>query len=188
MLSFGGLLYLFVTGGSPGLVASNPGIVKVLGGFVFPVGLVMWASLACISCNANARFRRIVLLGLELLTSNMMVRCACNHSWTAQLKPFSHKVFPMAVWTKAVPWWSLPLNWIVGESKYSVLQAVLLTVLHKLQWHLETLWEVFSSRQFWSNVRTLCVSFVSCLMRILIQTAAFFRWRLMIPTSKNLPC
>ena len=130
MLSFGGLLYLFVTGGSPGLVASNPGIVKVLGGFVFPVGLVMWASLACISCNANARFRRIVLLGLELLTSNMMVRCACNHPWTAQLKPFSYKVFPMAVWTKAVPWWSLPLNWIVGESKYSVLQAVLLTVLN----------------------------------------------------------
>jgi len=77
MLSFGGLLYLFVTGGSPGLVASNPGIVKVLGGFVFPVGLVM-----------------IVLLGLELLTSNMMA-------------------FPIAVWKKAVPWWSLPVNWIV---------------------------------------------------------------------------
>jgi hypothetical protein len=45
-------------------------------------------------------------------------------------KPFSYKVFTIAVWKKAVPWWSLPLNWIVGESKYSVLQAVLLTVLN----------------------------------------------------------
>ena len=41
MLSFGGLLNLVITGGSPGLVASNPGLVKVLGGGVFPVGLVM---------------------------------------------------------------------------------------------------------------------------------------------------
>jgi hypothetical protein len=41
MLSFGGLFDLIITGGSPGLTASNPGIVKVLGGFVFPVGLVM---------------------------------------------------------------------------------------------------------------------------------------------------
>ncbi|KIM75093.1 hypothetical protein PILCRDRAFT_827666 [Piloderma croceum F 1598] len=77
MLSFGGLLNIVITGGSPGLTASNPGLVKVLGGFVFPVGLVM-----------------IVLLGLELLTSNMMV-------------------FPMAVWKRAIPWWSLPLNWLV---------------------------------------------------------------------------
>jgi len=36
----------------------------------------------------------IVLQGLELLTSNMMV-------------------FPIAVIKKAIPWWSLPLNWIV---------------------------------------------------------------------------
>ncbi|THG93026.1 hypothetical protein EW145_g8499, partial [Phellinidium pouzarii] len=43
-------------GGSPSLNASNPGLVKILGGFVFPVGLVM-----------------IVLTGQELLTSNMMV-------------------------------------------------------------------------------------------------------------------
>ena len=41
MLSFGGLLNLIITGGSPSLVASNPGLVKVLGGGVFPVGLVM---------------------------------------------------------------------------------------------------------------------------------------------------
>jgi len=77
MLSFGGLLNVIITGGSPGLTASNPGIVKILGGFVFPVGLVM-----------------IVLMGLELLTSNMMV-------------------FPMAVYKRAIPWWSLPLNWLV---------------------------------------------------------------------------
>jgi formate/nitrite transporter FocA (FNT family) len=41
MLSFGGLLSEVVGGGSPGLTASNPGLVKVLAGGVFPVGLVM---------------------------------------------------------------------------------------------------------------------------------------------------
>lgn len=40
-LSFGGLLDEVISGGSPALNASNPGLVKVLGGFVFPVGLVM---------------------------------------------------------------------------------------------------------------------------------------------------
>ncbi|KAI0780162.1 Formate/nitrite transporter [Fomes fomentarius] len=56
MLSFGGLLSEIVSGGSPGLTASNPGLVKFLGGAVFPVGLIM-----------------IVLQGQELLTSNMMI-------------------------------------------------------------------------------------------------------------------
>ncbi len=41
MLSFGGLLSEIIQGGSPSLNDSNPGLVKVLGGFVFPVGLVM---------------------------------------------------------------------------------------------------------------------------------------------------
>ncbi|KZT24241.1 Formate/nitrite transporter [Neolentinus lepideus HHB14362 ss-1] len=56
MLSFGGILSTVISGGSTGLNTSNPGLVKVMGGFVFPVGLVM-----------------IVLQGLELLTSNMMI-------------------------------------------------------------------------------------------------------------------
>lgn len=56
MLSFGGLLDFIITGGSPSLATSNPGIVKVLGGLVFPVGLVM-----------------IVLQGFDLLTSNLMI-------------------------------------------------------------------------------------------------------------------
>ncbi|KIP06437.1 hypothetical protein PHLGIDRAFT_461043 [Phlebiopsis gigantea 11061_1 CR5-6] len=77
LLSFGGLLSEIIQGGSPALNTANPGLVKVMGGFVFPVGLVM-----------------IVLGGYELLTSNMMV-------------------FPMAVIKRAVPWWSLPLNWIL---------------------------------------------------------------------------
>ncbi|VDC06345.1 unnamed protein product [Peniophora sp. CBMAI 1063] len=77
MLSFGGLLSELIQGGSAGIAASNPGLVKVMGGFVFPVGLVM-----------------IVLQGQELLTSNMMT-------------------FPMALLTRAIPWWSLPLNWLV---------------------------------------------------------------------------
>ncbi|KAJ3790849.1 Formate/nitrite transporter [Lentinula aff. detonsa] len=77
MLSFGGLLSEVTSGGSTSLTTSNPGLAKVLGGFVFPVGLVM-----------------IVLNGYELLTSNMMY-------------------FPMAVIKRAVPWWSLPVNWII---------------------------------------------------------------------------
>ncbi|KAK7472788.1 hypothetical protein VKT23_000896 [Stygiomarasmius scandens] len=77
MLSFGGLLSEIISGGATGLNTANPGIVKILGGFVFPVGLVM-----------------IVLNGYELLTSNMMV-------------------FPMAILKGAIPWWSLPVNWII---------------------------------------------------------------------------
>jgi formate/nitrite transporter len=77
MLSFGGLLSEVLQGGAGGLTVSNPGIVKVLGGFLFPVGLVM-----------------IVLQGQELLTSNMMI-------------------FPMGVAKRAIPWWSLPVNWII---------------------------------------------------------------------------
>ena len=76
MLSFGGLLSEIVNGGSPGLTDSNPGIVKILAGFVFPVGLVM-----CVSHQFPLSPRliyspvptRIVLQGQELLTSNMMV-------------------------------------------------------------------------------------------------------------------
>ncbi|KAF8633302.1 hypothetical protein AX17_004477 [Amanita inopinata Kibby_2008] len=55
MLSFGGLLSEFVNG-SPGLAQSNPGLLRAIAAFVFPVGLVM-----------------IVLQGQELLTSNMMI-------------------------------------------------------------------------------------------------------------------
>ncbi|KAF7376228.1 hypothetical protein MSAN_00037900 [Mycena sanguinolenta] len=66
MLSFGGLLSEVISGGAPGLTESNPGIVKILGGFVFPVGLVI----------------------------NMMV-------------------FPMAVAKRVIPWWSLPLNFLI---------------------------------------------------------------------------
>ena len=47
---------------------------------------------ACPTC-------RIVLNGQELLTSNMLV-------------------FPMAVWKRAVPWWGLPYNWLVGKSNF----------------------------------------------------------------------
>ncbi|KAH7343326.1 Formate/nitrite transporter [Rhizoctonia solani] len=54
-LSFGGLLHIIVSGGSAGLTSANPGLVKLLGGLVFPIGLVM-----------------IVLQGQELLTGNMM--------------------------------------------------------------------------------------------------------------------
>ncbi|KAF9269486.1 putative formate/nitrite transporter [Marasmius fiardii PR-910] len=77
MLSFGGLMNEIVNGGTPGLTQSNPALVRMLGGFVFPTGFVL-----------------IPMLGLELLTSNMMV-------------------MPMAVAKGAIPWWSLPLNWVI---------------------------------------------------------------------------
>ncbi|KAL4077798.1 putative formate/nitrite transporter [Scleroderma citrinum] len=77
MLSFGGLLDFIATGGSPSLNSANPGLVKIIGGFVFPVGLVM-----------------IVLQGFDLLTSHLMT-------------------FPMAVLNGALPWWSIPVNWII---------------------------------------------------------------------------
>ena len=44
MLSFGGLLSEIIQGGSPAINTANPGLLKVLGGFVFPVGLVMCVS------------------------------------------------------------------------------------------------------------------------------------------------
>jgi len=77
MLSFGGLLSEIIQAGSAGINASNPGLVKVMGGAVFPVGLVM-----------------IVLQGQELLTSNMMIH-------------------PIAILKGAIPWWSLPWNWLL---------------------------------------------------------------------------
>ncbi|KAL0575405.1 hypothetical protein V5O48_006576 [Marasmius crinis-equi] len=77
MLSFGGLMNEIVSGGMPDLAQSNPALVRILAGFVFPTGFVL-----------------IPMLGLELLTSNMMV-------------------FPIAVAKRAVPWWSLLVNWII---------------------------------------------------------------------------
>ncbi|KAF8191640.1 Formate/nitrite transporter [Mycena galopus ATCC 62051] len=77
MLSFGGLMNVIINAGSTDLNSGNPALVKILGGFVFPSGFVL-----------------IVMLGLELLTSNMMV-------------------FPMAVVTRAIPWWSLLVNWTI---------------------------------------------------------------------------
>ncbi|KAK7005595.1 Formate/nitrite transporter [Favolaschia claudopus] len=76
MLSFGGLLSEVISGGSPALTQSNPGLVKILGGFVFPVGLVMcvlvaWLALMCLI------------------------------------------IFPMAVLKRVIPWWSLPINFII---------------------------------------------------------------------------
>lgn len=73
MLSFGGLLSEIISGGAAGLTQSNPGIVKVLGGFVFPVGLTMCVSFYSVEEHPVDRKIRIVLQSQELLTSNMMV-------------------------------------------------------------------------------------------------------------------
>jgi len=93
MLSFGGLMNEIINAGSTSLNQENPALVKVLGGFVFPTGFVL-----------------IVMLGLELLTSNMMV-------------------FPMAVVKGAIPWWSLPVNWTIvtfGNLAGSLFSAAIL--------------------------------------------------------------
>jgi formate/nitrite transporter len=94
MLSFGGILAEIVSGGSPGLTASNPGLVKILGGFVFPVGLVM-----------------IAPQGQEPPTSNTTARPYA----TAVPDPDTtyYQIMPMAVIKRVVPWWSLPLNFII---------------------------------------------------------------------------
>ncbi|KAJ3887848.1 Formate/nitrite transporter [Lentinula edodes] len=79
MLSFGALMNEIVSGGTPALseASANPAIPKILGGFVFPSGFVL-----------------IPMLGLELLTSNMMV-------------------LPMGIASGQIPWWSLPINWLI---------------------------------------------------------------------------
>jgi hypothetical protein len=41
-------------------------------------------------------------------------------------------VFPMAVWKRAVPWWSLPLNWFVGMSSQAAIVNAILTFLFVL--------------------------------------------------------
>jgi formate/nitrite transporter FocA (FNT family) len=41
MLSFGGLMSQIVSDGSPQMTQNNPGLVMILSGFVFPVGLIM---------------------------------------------------------------------------------------------------------------------------------------------------
>jgi len=76
MLSFGGLLSEILQGGAAGLTSANPGIVKILGGFVFPVGLVMCVDPASFPKKLSTNslyYLRIVLQGQELVTSNMMV-------------------------------------------------------------------------------------------------------------------
>ncbi|WP_166964888.1 formate/nitrite transporter family protein [Yeosuana marina] len=52
-IAFGGLLAHIVGGGSPGIAASNPGIVKFLYGATFPIGLIL-----------------VAVVGAELFTGN----------------------------------------------------------------------------------------------------------------------
>lgn len=42
-ISFGGLLTVMVAGGMPGVAASNPGLISLVSGALFPVGLIMVA-------------------------------------------------------------------------------------------------------------------------------------------------
>ncbi|OSX66662.1 hypothetical protein POSPLADRAFT_1064824 [Postia placenta MAD-698-R-SB12] len=99
MLSFGGLLSEIIGGGSAGINANNPGLVKVLAGAVFPVGLIIpvTATIAVTASPAKAMRTSSALhfgFGQELLTSNLMI-------------------FPMACIKGVVPWWGLPWNWLI---------------------------------------------------------------------------
>ncbi|WMI68112.1 formate/nitrite transporter family protein [Mangrovimonas sp. YM274] len=52
-VAFGGLLSIIVSGGSPGIAASNPGLARFLFGAAFPIGLIL-----------------VVIVGAELFTGN----------------------------------------------------------------------------------------------------------------------
>ncbi|KAI3618671.1 formate nitrite [Moniliophthora roreri] len=93
-LSFGGLIFEILSGGATTLTRTDPGIIKVLAAFTFPVGLVMYVHSTPRPQSHFERPLRIVLTGQELLTSNMMV-------------------MPMAAIKGAIPWWSIPLNWLI---------------------------------------------------------------------------
>ncbi|KAJ3881807.1 Formate/nitrite transporter [Lentinula edodes] len=112
MLSFGALMNEIVSGGTPALseASANPAIPKILGGFVFPSGFVL-----------------IPMLGLELLTSNMMV-------------------LPMGIASGQIPWWSLPINWLIvtfGNLAGSLFSAAVLV-------HYS---DILSSEPFFSGVQ-----------------------------------
>lgn len=75
-IAFGGLLAIIVVGGSPKILADNPGIAKLLFGACFPVGIMM-----------------VVLAGAELFTGNnayfLPNVLSGNQSWKAPLRNWS---------------------------------------------------------------------------------------------------
>ena len=186
MLSFGGLLNLILTGGSPGLTASNPGLTKVLGGFVFPIGLVMWVSSRRKLCDADTQIHRIVLLGLELLTSNMMVR---------------HISQPPDNWSNHVParysqWLSTKEPFLGGVSHWTGLSVspylVLLTARRSQFLTLVTFGNLVGSL-FFAAIIVKCNGrsyepLWSLSDPYSIQTAALFHYHHGTPMFKHLQC
>lgn len=75
-IAFGGLLAIMIGGGMPGIVKENPGIVKLVFGAAFPVGLMM-----------------VVMAGAELFTGNnayfMPNVLSGKQKWTAPLRNWS---------------------------------------------------------------------------------------------------
>jgi hypothetical protein len=138
LLSFGNLLSEIVSAGSPALNASNPGIVKLISGFVFPAGLTMSViTFSYLSVRLVHPLCRIVLNGQELLTSNMLV-------------------FPIAVCKRAVPWWGLPYNWLVGK-RNPIMVAFPGLIPFTCKCFSEILSEAFSSLRFSCTV-SVCTS------------------------------
>ncbi len=115
MLLFGGLLSLILQGGAAGLNQTNPGIVKVLGGAVFPVGLIMWAQ--SISTGWSYIDFMIGLFSKIKNSSQVtcwLVKCTKLHPIIGYQQACYSQYFPMAVLTRAIPFWSLCLNWTIG--------------------------------------------------------------------------
>ncbi len=109
MLSFGGLLSEVISGGATGLTESDPGIVKILGGFV-------------LSCRFGhvSSWRFGGHGGTHLSPSqDRAARPRATHEQHDGKSPYatsdqhSHtsaaKIFPMAIIKRAIPWWSLTL-------------------------------------------------------------------------------
>jgi len=114
ILSFGSLFDFIVQGGSPSLTSTNPGIVKLLGGFVFPVGLVAYGPLKYFMsplCNDTGSIESPCKDSSSSLVTLWWVpeKIFSRASLTSRMQ-----IFPMAVLNGSLPWWSIPTNWVIG--------------------------------------------------------------------------
>ena len=111
-IAFGGLLTVIVAGGMPGIAATNPGLVKLMAGALFPVGLIL-----------------VVIAGGDLFTSD----CAGMTLCVAQRKKR---------WTDLVRIWSLSyvfnffgalfVAYVMTYQAQLITDAPWTTYLHKL--------------------------------------------------------
>lgn len=117
MLSFGGLLTQIMLGGAAGVGQANPGLLKILGGFLFPVGLVMSVSFIIIATVRPISCLQDRATRTRAIDQQHDGNLLGSAIFPAKIEPEHDgffQTFPMAVLTRAIPWWSLPVNWIIG--------------------------------------------------------------------------